>query len=417
MADERSNIRAGVLTLAAVGAFSAMLWGWLEWKESSRARYTVVFTAEQGVYGLLPGSDVLVGGIRRGQVADVAPTVVDGTVLDYQVHVEIERIVPITQATRFEAVGAGINGESVLEVRNVGRAGPLAGNGRDPQIAGRLAPGATVRATTPDAFRALGGAQNSKPLRKLADTWFPDQPGDDSLPSLVGRIFDDLPERGGGVKTGFRELSDRVRSDLQSWRASFDELSARSESAFAKLGAGDGPAADAVVPQLRAIGDDVGKLPSIESERTQAAAAAIDRAIASAKALGRKSGELRAMLDDADTALGATAADYALASQDLDATGREALTAPWRLFAMPDARDRAVDGRIVVARAFAEAATDHQRAMKGIEDALRRDAELLARSPGLAELLRTRLDAANARFAEQAARAEELLLGPAPARP
>ena len=155
MADERSNIRAGVLTLAAVGAFSAMLWGWLEWKESSRARYTVVFTAEQGVYGLLPGSDVLVGGIRRGQVADVAPTVVDGTVLDYQVHVEIERIVPITQATRFEAVGAGINGESVLEVRNVGRAGPLAGNGRDPQIAGRLAPGATVRATTPDAFRAL----------------------------------------------------------------------------------------------------------------------------------------------------------------------------------------------------------------------------------------------------------------------
>lgn len=417
MVEERSNIRAGILTLAAVGAFSAALWGWIEWKESSRARYTVVFTAEQGVYGLMPGSDVLVGGIRRGRVADVVPTVVDGTVLDYQVQVEIERMVPITQATKFEAVSAGINGESILEVRNVGRAGPLAGNGTDPKIAGRLPPGATVRATTPDAFRALGGAQNAKPLRKLADTWLPDPPREDSLPNLVGRMLDDLPERGGGVKKGFSELSDRVRSDLQAWRTGFDELRTRAESAFAKLGAGDGAAADAVVPQLKAIGDEVGKLPSIESERTQAAAAAIDRAVAAAKALGRKSGELRAMLDDADTALGATSADYAIASQDLDATGREALAAPWRLFASPDAGERAIDGRIAVARAFAEAATDHQRAMKGIEDALRRDAELLSRSPGLAELLRTRLDAANALFAEQAARAEELLLGPAPARP
>jgi hypothetical protein len=165
------------------------------------------------------------------------------------------------------------------------------------------------------------------------------------------------------------------------------------------------------------MGDEVGKLPSVESLRTQEASAALDRAVAAAKALGRKSGELRAMLEDADLAMSATSADYAIASQDLAATEREALTAPWRLFASPNAGERARSGRIEVARAYAEAAAAHQRAMKGIEDALRRDAELLARSPGLAELLSSRVEAANARFAEQAARAEELLLGPAPGRP
>ena len=417
MAAERSNIRAGIITLAAVGAFSAALWGWLQWKETSRASYTVIFTAEQGVYGLMPGSDILVGGIRRGNVASIVPTLMDGTVVDYHVHVEIERVVPITRGTRFEAVSAGINGESTLEVRNVGRAGPMAGNGSDPRIAGRLEPGSTIRASTPDSLRTLGGPQSAKPLRTLVDAWLPDPPREDSLPNMVQRMVDDLPERGSDVKQGFSELSDRVRSDLQSWRTSFEELRTQSESAFAKLGtAGDAPA-DAVVPQLRAIGDEVGKLPSVESLRTQEASAALDRAVVSAKALGRKSGELRAMLEDADLAMGGTSADYAIASQDLAATEREALTAPWRLFASPNAGERARSGRIAIARAYAEAAADHQRAMKGIEDALRRDAELLARSPGLAELLRSRVEAANARFAEQAARAEELLLGPAPGQP
>jgi hypothetical protein len=66
-------------------------------------------------------------------------------------------------------------------------------------------------------------------------------------------------------------------------------------------------------------------------------------------------------------------------------------------------------------RAYAESAAAHQRAMKGIEDALKRDAELLAKEPGLAELLRARLQAANALFEAQSARMEELLLGPATA--
>ena len=417
MSAERSNIRAGIVTLSAVCAFSAALWGWIEWKESSRAGYTVVFTAEQGVYGLFPGADVLVGGIRRGQVAEVVPTIVDGKVDEYRVKVEIERMVPLTRASKFEATAAGINGESVLEVRNVGRAGPMAGNGNDPYVNGRLEPGSTVAASTPDSLRTFGGSQNTKPLRKLVDAWLPDPPRADSLPNTVNRVLEDVPERGGSLKKGFGELSDRVRSDIQGWRTSLDALRADSDAAFAKLGAGDGAAADAVVPQLRAIGDEVGELPSIESARMQSASAALDRAVASVKALGRKGGELRDLLADADTSLGASAADYSIASQDLAATEREAVTEPWRLFASPGARDRANDGRIAVARAYAEAATEHQRAMKGIEDALRRDAELLARSLGLVELLRSRLEAANSRFAEQASRAEDLLLGPAPKGP
>ena len=48
----RSNIRAGILSLAAVAAFSACLWANNAWKRSRMAEYTVLFTAQQGVYGI-----------------------------------------------------------------------------------------------------------------------------------------------------------------------------------------------------------------------------------------------------------------------------------------------------------------------------------------------------------------------------
>ena len=67
----RSNLRAGILTLAAIGAFCLALWGWLEWRASGRIPYRAWFTKEQGVYGLAPGAPVRVGGIKRGNVTAI----------------------------------------------------------------------------------------------------------------------------------------------------------------------------------------------------------------------------------------------------------------------------------------------------------------------------------------------------------
>jgi hypothetical protein len=65
-----------------------------------------------------------------------------------------------------------------------------------------------------------------------------------------------------------------------------------------------------------------------------------------------------------------------------------------------------------IVRQYTLAAVEHQFAMKGIEDALRRDGELLNTVPGLAELLRTRLDSATAIFEAETKRMENLIIGP-----
>ena len=74
----RSNLRAGILTLSAVGAFCLVLWGWLEWRASGRVPYNAWFSKDQGVYGLAPGAPVRIGGIRRGNVTEIVPVIADG---------------------------------------------------------------------------------------------------------------------------------------------------------------------------------------------------------------------------------------------------------------------------------------------------------------------------------------------------
>ena len=44
----RSNLRAGILTLAAIGAFCLALWGWLEWRASGRIPYRAWFRHKSG---------------------------------------------------------------------------------------------------------------------------------------------------------------------------------------------------------------------------------------------------------------------------------------------------------------------------------------------------------------------------------
>jgi hypothetical protein len=166
---------------------------------------------------------------------------------------------------------------------------------------------------------------------------------------------------------------------------------------------------------MNAAAEEARKLPMIETGRIEPTAKAFDNAVMAVKELGAKSGSMRDMLEDAETSIGRVGADASIASQELSATYSEAVTSPWRLFGSPGKAELEADARIGLVRAYAESAAAHQRAMKGIEDALKRDAELLAKEPGLAELLRARLQAANALFEAQSARMEELLLGPATA--
>ena len=407
----RSNLRAGIVTLAVIGAFCAVLWGWLEWRASGRIPYSVWFPKDQGVYGLAPGAPVRVGGIRRGNIVRIDPKIDGGEISGYRVHIELDREVPVTDRTRIRAESEGVSGESFLVAVNVGRRAPMTQGVSGPWVQGTLPADSEIPLVPTDAYLTWGGTASSDLMRRLWNLWVPDEgPG---LWERLRATGNGMAEEGGKLSDGWTRLAANVDRDFPRWKQEFVAVRKDTEAAFERLGTSKDASPDTIVPQARQIADDLRNIPRIETERVGEAGAAFDRAIASVKALGRRSADLRAILEDAETSLGSTGADYSLASQDLAATETEAFRAPWRLIASPGDAQRRAEARQDLARLFAEAATEHQRAMKGIEDALRRDRPLLEKDPALASLLRTRLEAANALFESRLADMESLLLGPA----
>lgn len=415
MASERSNIRAGVAVLASVAAASGLLWAVLEWRASGRDTYYVRFTAAQGVYGLRPGAPFRVGGIPRGEVTGIDPVIESGRVVGYLARVEVDHEVPVTDRTRVEARAEDVSGDTVLAATFIDRTLPINASAPSERVAGRLPPGSEIRASDPDGFVAWSGTEGAGRLRELYESWLGAQARGKSLPTALKEAYGEIERLAVPLRREGTALSEDARRDFDTWRKRIVPLREEASAAIAKIGSGHDATSDALVPVLRDLGTQVRDLPAIETARASRAGDSLDGAIASVKGLRRRYGELQAMLSDAETSLGTTAADYSIAAQEFSAGTREVTLSPWRLIGVPDGADRERAERLGAARAFAEAAVDHQRALKGVEDALRRDGPLLRTNPALAELLRARLDEANALFDLRAAAMEELLLGPAPA--
>jgi hypothetical protein len=416
VASERSNIRAGVAVLASVAAGSALLWALIAWRASGRDSYAVRFTAAQGVYGLRPGAPFRVGGMARGEVTRIEPVIESGRVAGYLAHVEVDHDVPVTDRTRVEARAEDVSGDTVLVATIIDRTRPMAQSTASAGVAGRLPPGSEIRASDPDAFLTWSGPAGGERLRILYDAWFGMPARGKPLPAALKDAYVELERLSGPLRREGAALAEEAGQDFEVWRKRVAPLREEASAAIAKIGPGRDAAPDALLPALRDIGAQVRDMPAVETARAGRAGDALDRAIASVKGLRQRYGELQAMLADAETALGTTAADYSIATQEFSAGKREVMLSPWRLFGSPGAEDRERAARLGIVRAYAEAAVEHQRALKGVEDALRRDGPLLRTNPALAGLLRTRLDEANALFDLRAAAMEELLLGPAPAR-
>ena len=340
----------------------------------------------------------------------MVPRVDNGQISGYRVLIEMDAEVPMYRQVQIHASAAGINGAAVLEIPELGRRPMLRGAEPHPADAGRLKEGSEIVAVDLPPYRTFVGASTAQPIKSLVNTWFPEDQAD----SLLGRlrtIGQELPESGREVKKTYDGLVERVRPDLKRWKADFEATQKQASAAFDRIGAGKDASPDALVPQLRTLSDDASTVKRPDQRRAAIAAEAFDRAIASARSLGAKVSSMQSMLDDPDTSAGRAGADFGIASQELAATGEEAITSPWRLVGRPAPLQGAERDRTEIVRAYALAAADYKRAMKGIEDALLRDQALLAQEPALAALLRSRWEAANATFDAWRVPMEDLILG------
>ena len=424
MQAERNNIRAGILTLTCVGLFTAAIYGWLAWSHSTQVRYVVRFSADQGVYGLSTGTPVWIGGLPKGSIESITPRFTNDTLIGYEIVLLVEAGIPITSNVRCEASEAGINGEAILELRGLGgqqknRNGQSGANSQP-----LLAAGSEITGTAPPRYRGFFGAPMSQSVRELLAVWSPEHPTEDSLSNRLQAITEDVPMRVKKSQTEIAALSERATPDFKRWKADYATARDQATAAFAKLGTTqsnapttppDGDAPEQVLSLVRTARAEAETLPRIDSHRLVNFAETLDRAVKSIKELGEQTGSLRGSMTSADHSFGRGAADFSIASQELDAAGREVMWQPWLLLGGggEDVGSERVDiANREIVRQYTLAAVEHQFAMKGIEDALRRDGELLNTVPGLAELLRTRLDSATAIFEAETKRMENLIIGP-----
>lgn len=422
MSDGRSNLKAGLGVGAAVAALSASIWAWTAWQDRDLVPYVVRFGTEEGVYGLKPGAPVLVGGLPSGTIERIDPCFTAGKVTAYDVHVTVRRSVPLRRGVIVGRSDGGVSGDAAIEVRHVGRrveTGSAAPNQPPPEST-LLAPGSVIQASQAEPWRTAVGAASAPRLNRLIAAWRPDEP--------AKPLTDELGEAVDGIRTRFREVGKpaeelvaRVREDWPKWSEELARSREVADAALAKLGIGEDAAPGAVVPSLRAMKDDLAALDTIEFGKASRAMQRFEDAVAAVRHMRLAGTELSDLLTGTGTMLGRLKGDFSIAGQELTATEREALGAPWRLLARPDAAEQARQDELDLAGAYAECAVEWRQAMKAVEDALRRDEAVLRAAPGLADLLRARVDAASARFeAASAAMARAVMRrgeGTAPAPP
>ena len=340
MQAERNNIRAGILTLTCVGLFTAAIYGWLAWSHSTQVRYVVRFSADQGVYGLTEGTPVWIGGMEKGSIESITPRFTNETLIGYEIVLLVEAGIPITSNVRCEASEAGINGEAILELRGLGsqqktRSGQSGANAQP-----LLAAGSEITGTAPPRYRGFFGAPMSQSVRELLAVWSPEQPTADSLSNRLQAITEDVPMRVKKSQTEIAALSDRAAPDFKRWKADYATARDQAAAAFAKLGSTQSNAPvttpggndqEQVLSLVRTARAEAETLPRIDSHRLTNFAETLDRAVKSIKELGEQTGSLRGSMTSADHSFGRGAADFSIASQELDAAGREVMWQPWLL--------------------------------------------------------------------------------------
>ncbi|MBM4099830.1 MAG: hypothetical protein FJ260_07745 [Planctomycetes bacterium] len=412
MRGERSNIKAGIASLAAVTGLALAIWAWNVVQRSRRVDYRVEFTAEQGVYGIGTGTGVVIGGVARGQVTGIRPRIAGGELKSYEVTLAIDPEVPLYEGMRFRTTAGGINGDAQVEIYDTGRAKAVFGGGVGTDLRRPLDRERVHVATKRDPLGAWFGTEGAGNVDKLLATWWPGEHATDRLAGRLEGIATGVPDRISSLRQDAKDTWKRMSADFDEWGLRYERIAAEAESAIADLGTGKDAAAGSVGRTIADIKDDWAKLPDLRTERAGDIETDFDRASAALKSMMAQVDTLRGSASDLTGAMGEIGAQGLLALQEFDAAYDDALRAPWRLLERPDDAYRAAAEREETVRAFAEAATAHRWALKGIDEALRRDEALMRAEPALAGMLRARLEAANAEFDAHRARMEELLLGP-----
>ncbi|MDZ4829900.1 MAG: hypothetical protein SGJ09_06835 [Phycisphaerae bacterium] len=407
LASDRSknNARAGLFVVGSVVLALAVFITLQKLSFTATHPYQVRFTVESGVGGLSRGSEVRIGGLKRGEVLAIVPSIEGGALNRLDVDVVIDASITLYTNARVVRVAPLLGSGAWLNFVSVGGPDELSEEG-PPKPVVRLGANEAL-----DAFEAPGllttivGSRSAHQIVSIIDRTaefskvLPEIPGD--YRSKVVPAID-------AASTTLVQL----RDDYGRWRGTVDETLVAATNAAKNLEDGARAATEFVANANATLAENrprlANTLTNLESASATAKQAVEDVRTTTlpqvSKTLGegeRSLSELATLIDRVDAEVSTSLpqvrsfmADARTAAQQLKLATIEVRRSPWRLLYRPTTDVLAHEQLYESTRTFALATGDLRAASDGIAELLKTRPDLMDADPALrARLQQSLVDA------------------------
>lgn len=410
----RDHLRAGLFVVVclalAIGTFVTLQrWNW-----SAKSEYAIEFAVENGVTGLSPGSEVRVGGLRRGRVLGIETDVETGGALKrILVRIELESSIILYTDAQALRVAPLLGNAAWINFTSVGTSGT------------KITPGYDSKNPL-KAIEAPGLLANIAGSKAAAD-----------LVTIISRTekFSEVLERAPAdyesyVVPALDAASSTIvqlRDDYGLWRGKVDAALTNAELAARNLEEGTRGATSLVRDAHDALAANRPKIDTALDELVSASKKANEIAetvrtdtvprVAQLLTRGQDAlGEIADLVERLDQEVAGempgirtTLDDVRVAAAQLKLATIEVRRSPWRLFYRPSVDVLAHEQLYEATRAFAMASGDLRTAAESFDELLRVRPELLD-DHELQDRLRTSLIDALGRYEEAQRRLHGVLL-------
>lgn len=403
-----NSVRAGVFVLTCIGLALAVAWSLLRIDPfANRQEFVVRFTLEDGVAGLAQGSEVQIGGLTRGRVVSVKPSIDarSGDISDILVRIEIDQGISLfsgpsdgsgdDQGVRVLRVASPLGNTASLNFISVGIP-KLDSTGRPTN---KLPEGSIIDASTGSGLLAsIVGAENAAQFGGILRN--------------VAHFTKTLDDEGSPILVDARTVVDRFADDYETWRTNISSSLENADQALGRINGFLAPSAKVEQFLDEAVGAAGAANETMVAARDTAmpkVVSVLDYAIASASSLDTMLAQAQAELTAQIPTIRAFLDNARETATQLKLATIEVRRNPWRLLNPPGPGEIANENLYQAAVAFAIASSDLNAATESLRAVLADQSNRFASDPTFRRTVENQVLDATRRFDEARRRMGEIL--------
>jgi ABC-type transporter Mla subunit MlaD len=417
----RDHLRAGLFVVLglglAIGTFIALQK--VAWE--ARSEYVIHFKVENGVTGLTPGSEVRVGGLKRGRILSIISKTQNGVLDEIDVTFELDASLPLFADAKALRVAPLLGNTAWINFTSLGNATDVNGDGTIGDDEGALKSGGAITAIeAPGLLANIAGSKSAEEIVTIISRA-------EQFSTVFERAPKDYEERLVPSLDAARETIVQLRNDYMQWRTKVDNALTSAETAAKNLEDGTESANELIADARATLSENRPKLGNALTNLEAASVSAKDVAEALrtqtipqiaavlskgetavgdfADLLDRLDGEIAAKLPDLRTFV----SDMRVAASQLKLATIEVRRSPWRLLYKPSVDVLAHEQLYEATRSFAAASGDLRSAAEGLQELLRVRPDLVG-DKDLRDRLQSSLIEALGRYEETQRRLHGVLL-------